>query len=76
MYWKILRKQITVKGTWNSSFKTIENDDWDKAVKALENKDINVIPMITHRISNDEVLNGLKSMKDKKEFYCKVMVIC
>lgn len=76
VYWKILRKQITVKGTWNSSFKTIENDDWDKAVKALENKDINVIPMITHRISNDEVLNSLKSMKDKKEFYCKVVIIC
>ncbi len=44
-YWKILRKQLTLKGTWNSSFYGLEahegegvydQDDWAYAISRLE----------------------------------------
>ena len=28
VYWKILRNQLTLKGTWNSSYTEDMNDDW------------------------------------------------
>lgn len=35
VYWKILRNQLTVLGTWNSSFTHSMEDDWHYAVKRL-----------------------------------------
>ena len=36
VYWKILRNQLTVKGSWNSSFTHSEKDDWHYVLKRLE----------------------------------------
>lgn len=75
IYWKILRRQITVKGTWNSRFKVKENDDWMMSIRALQNKEINIMPLITHKISYNDLLESMIFMREKKGFYCKVMVI-
>ncbi|MCR4584395.1 MAG: galactitol-1-phosphate 5-dehydrogenase [Lachnospiraceae bacterium] len=73
-YWKILRNQLTVKGTWNSSFTGDENDDWHFVIRALENRDINAKAFISHRFGLEELDRGLMLMRDKTEDYCKVMV--
>ena len=73
-YWKILRNQLTVKGTWNSGFTGDENDDWHFVIRVLENRDINAKALISHRFGLKELDRGFRLMRDKTEDYCKVMV--
>lgn len=72
-YWKILRKQLTVTGTWNSSYGS-ENDDWHYVVDCLSEGDIFPDKLITHNLSFDELEKGLRIMKDKTEEYLKIMI--
>lgn len=74
-YWKILRKQLTVKGTWNSSYDGINPSDWTEAVKALSNGEINVKSLISHTFSQINLKDGLDLMYEHKEPYCKVMTL-
>lgn len=75
IYWKILRKQLIIKGTWNSSYAGKESSDWTEAAIALQNNEINVTPLISHCFTQEELIDGLNMMRDHKEVYCKVMTI-
>ena len=75
VYWKILRKQLHLSGTWNSSFDGINPSDWTEVVNALANKAITAESLITHRFSQENVKQGLELMREHKEPYCKVMTI-
>jgi L-iditol 2-dehydrogenase len=72
-YWRILRKQLTVTGTWNSSYDGTNPSDWTEAVKVLEEKEINVENLVSHVYNQERLAEGLKLMYDHKEPYCKVM---
>lgn len=72
VYWKILRNQLTVCGTWNSSFGS-EKDDWNYVLSRLENERIAPRQLISHTFSKEELLDGFILMRDKKEEYGKVM---
>lgn len=72
-YWRILRKQLTVTGTWNSSYDGTHPSDWTEAVKALEENKINVESLVSHVYNQERLAEGLKLMYDHKESYCKVM---
>ena len=74
-YWKILRKQLRVSGTWNSSYDGINSSDWTEAVDALANHEIEANSLITHRFNQDELMTGLLLMKQHEEPYCKVMTL-
>ena len=73
-YWKILRNQLTVTGTWNSSFTHSDGDDWHYAIGMLEKGLIDPERLITHRLSLDSLEKGLWLMRDKSGDYCKVMM--
>lgn len=73
-YWKILRNQLTVMGTWNSSFTRGEDDDWHYVLKLLEDGTIKPEELITHRLAMDKLDKGLEMMRDKTEDYIKVMI--
>nr|MCR5283252.1 hypothetical protein [Lachnospiraceae bacterium] len=68
------RKQITLLGTWNSSFTKEENDDWHYVIERLSEVGIDPEKLITHHLSLDQLEKGLLLMRDKSEDYCKVMV--
>ena len=72
-YWQILRKQLTLVGTWNSSFTHEDNDDWNYVLSKLKSGTIHPEQMISHRFSFDEMMSGFELMRDKKEPYIKVM---
>lgn len=72
-YWKILRKQLTVTGTWNSSFTHSENDDWNEVLRSLSEKRIRPEKLITHRFPLEDFYKGFEIMRDKTEDYIKVM---
>ena len=77
VYWKILRKQLTVTGTWNSSFTHSVDDDWHIVLAMLSSGKIHPEELITHRFSfeNGALIKGFELMRDKKEPFIKVMGI-
>jgi L-iditol 2-dehydrogenase len=50
-YWRILRKQLTVTGTWNSSYESGAICDWTEAAEALATGSLQVWPLISHVFS-------------------------
>ena len=74
VYWKILRKQLTLKGTWNSSFLGEREDDWNYIIRKLEKGRLNPELLITHKLSFDKLKVGLDIMKNKTEDYIKIMI--
>lgn len=75
VYWKILRRQLTVTGTWNSSFTHDPGDDWHYVLDRLTAGEIEPARLITHRFPLDALERGLCIMRDKTEDYCKIMAI-
>lgn len=75
VYWKILRNQLTLRGTWNSSFTNSPDDDWHYVLDAISNNRINPEPLITHEYDIDNLDKGFTLMRDKTKDYIKVMMI-
>lgn len=73
VYWKILRKQIKLTGSWNSSFTGGENDDWHYAAKAVMKLTAAPENLITHSLPMEELKKGFEIMHDKTEDYVKIM---
>ncbi len=73
-YWKILRKELKIVGTWSSSFSEQEND-WQEALRAMQEKKLEVKPLITHRFSLEEYKEAFRLMHDRKAMYVKVMFV-
>lgn len=74
IYWKILRNQLVITGTWNSSFTGKIEDDWHYVLKLLAEKRIRCEELISHRFSIDELEQGFHVMRDKAEDYIKIMM--
>lgn len=74
VYWKILRNQLTVRGTWNSSFTREEADDWHYVLRRLVEGRIHPEWLITHRYLFACLGQGLAVMRDKTQEYVKVIL--
>lgn len=74
-YWRILRKQLKLSGTWNSSYENNHKCDWSEAMDALADHKIEVKNLISHRFDQDHLVDGLELMLNHVEPYCKVMTI-
>ena len=75
VFWQILRKQLKIHGTWNSSYHGGMESDWTAAVEAIEAGKLKPAMQITHKLSFEELESGLKVMRERKEFYNKVMIV-
>ena len=75
LYWKILRRQLTLKGTWNSSYTREEDDDWHTVLGAMEDGRLHPESLITHRFALAELSRGMEIMRDKTEEYVKMMAV-
>jgi L-iditol 2-dehydrogenase len=73
IYWKILRNQLTIKGTWNSSYRRSAEDDWHYVLERLEKGRIHPAELISHRFSLEDLQQGFLIMRDKLEDYVKIM---
>jgi L-iditol 2-dehydrogenase len=62
-------------GTWNSSYVSLPKNDWHLATQAMANGLLDVKPFITHKIRLQEYRPALEMMRDRKEFFNKVMFI-
>ena len=75
IYWKILRRQLNVIGTWNSCYDGDNPSDWMDVKEAIEKNTIKILPLITHKFKYFDLKQGLDIMKNHTESYCKVMTI-
>lgn len=71
-YWKILRKELQLVGTWNSSYNDMEND-WQKAVMAMQNGVLQLDALITDKYKLSEYEAAFALMHERKKPYLKVM---
>ena len=74
-YWQILRKQLSIYGTWNSAYSDTHKSDWNLVVDALARGVINAEKLITHRFDLETMDEGLEIMKNNSEFFAKIMVV-
>lgn len=74
VYWMLLRKQLKLYGTWNSSYGDMRKNDWVTSVEALLSGQLKAEELITHRLSFENLFDGLEIMKDKSVFSNKVMI--
>lgn len=73
-YWKILRNQIRLTGTWNSSFCHSAEDDWYKAIEACSSRKIILSELITHRLGFEQLEMGLEIATSHREYHNKIMI--
>ncbi|MBD5471151.1 MAG: galactitol-1-phosphate 5-dehydrogenase [Lachnospiraceae bacterium] len=74
VYWKILRNQLIITGTWNSSFTHEKDDDWHYVLGRLEQKRISPKELISHELNLDDAEKGFLTMLEKREDYIKIMI--
>ena len=73
LYWRILRKQLTLIGTWNSSYGGADSD-WTEAVRAMAEGRLRTGAAVTHLLEKDKLPQGLEIMRGRREPYCKITV--
>ena len=69
----ILRKQLTLLGTWNSSLARPENE-WAAVHGMVARGEIDLASLISHRISLEEVPDVIGAMRERREPFQKVIV--
>ena len=74
VYSEILRREITMCGTWNSSYNDRVND-WRAVADAMACGDMVFEPLITHRFPLEKCNEALEMMRDKTEFFTKVTFV-
>jgi len=68
----ILRKELMIVGSWNSSFAPIVSD-WEKALTYMGSGRIRAGDVITHRLPLEKMLDAFKMMLARQEYFNKVM---
>ena len=74
-YWQILRKQLSIFGTWNSAYSDTHKSDWNLVVDAMAKGMIDAKKLITHKFDLETMDKGLDIMKNNSEFFAKIMVV-
>jgi len=74
----VLRKELSIRGTWNSKYRPQKPDDWKDSLELIQNQ-VRPSELVTHWVSLDELPKVLKKLYDhkqrKKEFdSIKIMV--
>lgn len=67
-YWRILRKELKVIGSWNSNFGSKKND-WKDVLKMLSNKDIDLKPLITKIYNMNDYKKAFELVKSNTLTY-------
>ncbi|MDI6721492.1 MAG: zinc-binding dehydrogenase, partial [Candidatus Aenigmarchaeota archaeon] len=64
----ILRKELSIMGSWNSTIK----DDWKKSISCMQSGMIKCSEMVTHRKKLSEIKNVFLEMHQKSYPYLKI----
>ncbi len=72
---QLMRREVRILGTWNSDYSVSGNDDdWRTVLQAMASGKLDLFPLITHKVPLTETIKVLNMMRDKTEFYAKVLI--
>ncbi|MEG0918463.1 MAG: galactitol-1-phosphate 5-dehydrogenase [Anaerovoracaceae bacterium] len=74
VYWKILRWQLTVKGTWNSFYNDDEND-WKEVTELMKKGGFPFEKLISKTFTMKDYKEAFEYVKDKSISKSKVMFV-
>ena len=72
---KIVRNELTILGSWNGISGPYPGKEWNTILHFMKKGQIKVKPMITHRISLDQISDTFEKVYRREEFSGKVMVL-
>ena len=72
---QILRKQLTIRGTWNSQFSELPVDEWQVVLSMAAAGRIRLGPMVSHRFPLSQGIEAIEMMRDRREFYNRVVLV-
>ncbi len=71
----VMRRELSLVGTWNSSFSATGNhDDWRSVLAAVAAGTIQLKPLITHRFPLAGTVEALVLLRDRHEYAAKVLI--
>lgn len=70
-----LRKQLTIRGTWNSDFAALPVNEWQVVLEMLAAQRIALRPLISHRVPLAEGVRALEMMRERREEYNRVVLV-
>lgn len=68
----ILRKELRIRGTWNSRFVPRGSDEWSVTLQCM-NRGITLDPLISHRPALDKGVDVFGRMVARSEYFSKVI---
>ncbi len=72
---QLMRREVSIFGTWNSDYSAAGNDDdWRTVLQAMASGMLTLTPLITHKVPLANSTDILHKMRDKSEFYAKVLI--
>ena len=70
----ILRKQLSVFGSWNSD-RRHDIDDWQESIDAIANGTLTPEKVITHKIAFENADKAFDIICERKDFYNKIVLV-
>lgn len=74
IYWRILRRQITLRGTWNSNYKASDND-WETVAVLMKEGGFPFEKLVTKTYPMSESQEAFDFLRDKSVSKAKVMFV-
>ncbi len=72
---QLMRREVRLLGTWNSDYSVSGNDDdWRTVLQTIASGKLDLSSLITHKVPLTGSTEALYMMKDKREFYAKVLI--
>ena len=72
---QILRKQLTIAGTWNSEFTHLPVDEWQVVLDMQAEGRIDISAMISHRVPLRDGVPAMEMLRDRREFAMRVVLV-
>ncbi len=74
VYWKILRRQLQVRGTWNSDYNE-RNNDWQSVARLMKEKGFPFEKLISKTYSLEQYKEAFDFLRDKTASKTKLMFV-
>lgn len=73
LFSSILRREVTLLGTWNSKITPAENSEWAMVVAKMRSGDLATGPLVSHVVTLDEAPEIFAEVADRTTWYSKVL---
>ena len=72
---QLLRKELTIRGTWNSHMVALPVDEWGVALEMMAQGRLRLAPLISHRVPLSEGVQAMAMMHDRTQPHNRVVLV-